>query len=112
MGNHQDEATRAHTGCASFGTRASDQGEALAEFGGEFDPGSGSTLAACLMHASRTGSSSEDLRGGRVRTTWAICRRVGDSSRKREVIPHERIDRVGPMRKGSSDSPDEEPASD
>ena len=23
--------------------------------GGEFDPGSGSTLAACLMHASRTG---------------------------------------------------------
>ena len=24
-------------------------------YGGEFDPGSGSTLAACLMHASRTG---------------------------------------------------------
>jgi len=24
-------------------------------FGGEFDPGSGRTLAACLKHASRTG---------------------------------------------------------
>lgn len=63
--------------------------------GGEFDPGSGSTLAACLMHASRTGSSSDGLRGGRVRTTWAICRRVGDSFRKREVIPHELRCRVG-----------------
>ena len=31
-------------------------GRGLAEnTGGEFDPGSGSTLAACLMHASRTG---------------------------------------------------------
>ena len=29
------------------------------DFGGEFDPGSGSTLAACLMHASRTEPSSE-----------------------------------------------------
>jgi len=25
------------------------------EFNGEFDPGSGRTLAACLTHASRTG---------------------------------------------------------
>jgi hypothetical protein len=31
-------------------------------FGGEFDPGSGSTLAACLMHASRT----EPPSGGHV----------------------------------------------
>jgi len=80
--------------------------------GGEFDPGSGSTLAACLMHASRTGWPSGHLRGGRVRTTWAICRLVGDSFRKREVIPHELVSRVGEMRKGSQDSPDEEPASD
>lgn len=29
------------------------------KFGGEFDPGSGSTLAACLMHASRTEPSSD-----------------------------------------------------
>ena len=29
--------------------------QARKHHGGEFDPGSGSTLAACLMHASRTG---------------------------------------------------------
>ena len=59
-------------------------------FGGEFDPGSGSTLAACLMHASRTGVPSGALRGGRVRNTWAICPAVGASRRKRRVIPHVR----------------------
>ena len=68
-------------------------------FGGEFDPGSGSTLAACLMHASRTGCSSEYLRGGRVRNTWATCPLVGDSHWKQWVIPHELISRVGGMRK-------------
>ena len=56
--------------------------------GGEFDPGSGSTLAACLMHASRTGRASARLRGGRVRNTWASCPGVGGSRRKRRVIPH------------------------
>lgn len=56
-------------------------------FGGEFDPGSGSTLAARLMHASRTGSSSGDSRGGRARNTWATCPGVGGSRRKRRVIP-------------------------
>ena len=56
--------------------------------GGEFDPGSGSTLAACLMHASRAGCSSEHLRGGRVRNTWATCPEVGDSRWKHRVIPH------------------------
>ena len=30
---------------------------------GEFDPGSGRTLAACLMHASRTGSSDPVAHG-------------------------------------------------
>jgi hypothetical protein len=58
------------------------------DIGGEFDPGSGSTLAACLMHASRTGLPSGDLRGGRVRNTWASCPGVGGSPRKRGVIPH------------------------
>ena len=33
--------------CRTFGWAGSN-------FGGEFDPGSGLTLAACLMHASRT----------------------------------------------------------
>ena len=57
-------------------------------FGGEFDPGSGSTLAACLMHASRARTLSGVLRGGRVRNTWATCPGVGDSRGKPRVIPH------------------------
>ena len=35
---------------------------------GEFDPGSGQTLAACLIHASRTVFLREDS-GGRVSNT-------------------------------------------
>ena len=69
-------------------------------FGGEFDPGSGSTLAACLMHASRTGIPSGILRGGRVRNTWVTCPVVGGSPRKRGVIPHTLAIRVGMVRKG------------
>jgi hypothetical protein len=80
--------------------------------GGEFDPGSGSTLAACLMHASRTGAASAVSRGGRVRNTWAICPAVGASPRKRGVIPHGVPGRVGPGIKGASAPPLEEPASD
>ena len=67
--------------------------------GGEFDPGSGSTLAACLMHASRTGVPSGASRGGRVRNTWPICPPAGGSPRKRGVIPHDRAVRVGMARK-------------
>ena len=61
--------------------------------GGEFDPGSGSTLAACLMHASRAGRPSGRLRGGRVRNTWATCPEVGDSRWKHRVIPHTVVSR-------------------
>ena len=70
--------------------------------GGEFDPGSGSTLAACLMHASRTGSPSGGSRGGRVRNTWGSCRAHGGSHRKRWVIPDTLAARVGVVRKGES----------
>src|SRR5215207_4563960 len=69
--------------------------------GGEFDPGSGSTLAACLMHASRARASSEVLRGGRVRNTWATCPGVGDSRGKPRVIPHTCISRTAGCRKGA-----------
>ena len=82
------------------GHRSRETGDADRDIGGEFDPGSGSTLAACLMHASRTGGISVLSRGGRVRNTWAICPEEGDSFRKREVIPHELADRVGLVRKG------------
>jgi hypothetical protein len=58
-------------------------------FDGEFDPGSGRTLAACLTHASRTerpacGYSS----GERVSNTWATCPQLWDNSRKRVLIPN------------------------
>ena len=58
-------------------------------FNGEFDPGSGRTLAACLTHASRTerpacGYSS----GERVSNTWATCPQLWDNSRKRVLIPN------------------------
>jgi hypothetical protein len=67
--------------------------------GGEFDPGSGSTLAACLMHASRARTLSGVLRGGRVRNTWATCPGVGDSRGKPRVIPHTLLLRPGGARK-------------
>ncbi len=72
------------------------------KIGGEFDPGSGSTLAACLMHASRTGRPSGRSRGGRVRNTWAICPEAGASLRKRRVIPYGLRLRVGSVRKGAT----------
>src|SRR5215212_1253519 len=68
--------------------------------GGEFDPGSGSTLAACLMHASRARTLSGVLRGGRVRNTWATCPGVGDSRGKPRVIPHTFGSREGTLKKG------------
>ena len=37
------------------------------EIDGEFDPGSGQTLAACLRHASRTGSFGFQWRTGEER---------------------------------------------
>jgi len=56
-------------------------------FNGEFDPGSGRTLAACLTHASRTerpacGYSS----GERVSNTWATCPQLWDNSGKPGLI--------------------------
>ena|GEM_PF-3167626 len=55
---------------------------------GEFDPGSGRTLAACLTHASRTvkGACSR-ISGERVSNTWATCPRLWDNSSKEALIP-------------------------
>jgi hypothetical protein len=80
--------------------------------GGEFDPGSGSTLAACLMHASRARTPSGVLRGGRVRNTWATCPGVGDSRGKPRVIPHTLRLQPGGARKTRHASPLEGPAAD
>ena len=55
---------------------------------GEFDPGSGRTLAACLTHASRTvrpfwGYTS----GERVSNTWVTCLKLWDKPGKLGLIP-------------------------
>ena len=66
----------------------------------EFDPGSGRTLAACLIHASRTQlihrvlALTGSLSGARVSNTWVTCPPEGDNSRKRLLIPHRLNDRM------------------
>ncbi len=70
------------------------QGESLGPLSldGEFDPGSGLTLAACLTHASRARAFlSQERRvpsGERVSNTWAICPVVGDNTGKPVLIPY------------------------
>lgn len=63
-------------------------------FHGEFDPGSGRTLAACLIHASRAQETGGTLRGeaggmsgGRVSNTWATCLSDWDNPGKPGLIP-------------------------
>ena len=67
------------------------------QFYGEFDPGSGRTLAACLIHASRARAAGKILReatgessGGRVSNTWATCPVAGDNSGKPGLIPNDK----------------------
>src|SRR5271165_1322493 len=55
---------------------------------GEFDPGSGRTLAACLTHASRTeGPLRRYSSGERVSNTWVICPALRDKLGKLGLIP-------------------------
>ena len=55
---------------------------------GEFDPGSGRTLAACLTHASRTVNLLRwGISGERVSNTWATCPQLWDNSKKLGLIP-------------------------
>lgn len=62
---------------------------------GEFDPGSGRTLAACLTHASRTMNLlREGISGERVSNTWAICPALWDKPWKRGLIPDTTRDRM------------------
>src|ERR1044072_2033121 len=54
---------------------------------GEFDPGSGRTLAACLTHASRTERPLRGYSSGeRVSNTWATCPQLWDNSGKPGLI--------------------------
>src|ERR1044072_9704808 len=55
---------------------------------GEFDPGSGRTLAACLTHASRTERPLRGYSSGeRVSNTWVICPALRDKPGKLGLIP-------------------------
>ena len=58
-------------------------------YNGEFDPGSGWTLAGGLTHASRAVFVLRDGESGvRVRNTCATCLYLGDSLSKGRLIPH------------------------
>src|SRR5690625_7338590 len=60
----------------------------LKGFYGEFDPGSGRTLAACLTHASRTVRPLRGYTSGeRVSNTWVICLALRDKPGKLGLIP-------------------------
>src|SRR5262245_281900 len=62
-------------------------------FHGEFDPGSGRTLAACLTHASRAERPFRGYSSGeRVSNTWVTCLRLWDNSGKPGLI----LDRTDP----------------
>ena len=62
---------------------------------GEFDPGSGRTLAACLTHASRARPSFGGCPSGeRVSNTWATCPQLWDNSKKLVLIPDVTADRM------------------
>ena len=66
-------------------------------FSWEFDPGSGRTLAACLIHASRTratGACTGQSSGERVSNTWVTCPSEGDNIRKRMLKPHRSSNRM------------------
>ncbi len=58
---------------------------------GEFDPGSGRTLAACLIHASRAtkgeGVTLPPESGERVSNTWVTCPGLWDNDGKPSLIP-------------------------
>ena len=65
---------------------------------GEFDPGSGRTLAACLIHASRANILRSLLliyvSGGWGSNTWATCPADGDNSGKPGLIPNNQFLRM------------------
>jgi hypothetical protein len=76
-------------------------GQVFGFFFGEFDPGSGRTLAACLTHASRTDHPLRGVVSGeRVSNTWVTCPRLWDNSGKPGLIPDMIVPRMGCGGKG------------
>ncbi len=65
-------------------------------FVGEFDPGSGRTLAACLTHASRAVRPLRGYTSGeRVSNTWVTCPQLWDKPGKLGLIPDMTWPRMG-----------------
>jgi hypothetical protein len=65
-------------------------------FYGEFDPGSGRTLAACLTHASRAVRPFRGYTSGeRVSNTWATYPQLRDKPGKLGLIPDMTFPRMG-----------------
>ncbi len=64
---------------------------AVSNLYGEFDPGSGRTLAVCLIHASRGTKpgwvTSPAETGERVSNTWVTCPGLRDNNGKPLLIP-------------------------
>jgi hypothetical protein len=68
---------------------------------GEFDPGSGRTLAACLTHASRAERPLRGYSSGeRVSNTWVTCPWLWDNPGKPGLIPDTTRDRMVRVWKG------------
>jgi hypothetical protein len=88
------------------------RGPDVSDLDGEFDPGSGRTLAACLTHASRAerplrGHSS----GERVSNTWVTCPWLWDNPGKPRLIPDTTRDRMVYVWKGFWPGMDSRPIS-
>ena len=70
-------------------------------FHGEFDPGSGLTLAACLTHASRTDFNLRvKVSGARVSNAWIIYPLIGDNPSKGGLIPNDTVSTLEEQSKG------------
>src|ERR1041385_5002382 len=77
-------------------------GDCNADLLREFDPGSESTLAARLTHASRTRKWGQlhEYSGARVSNTWITCLGVWNNPGKPGLIPHTFLGTQVPGRKG------------
>src|ERR687897_3093601 len=81
-------------------------------FVGEFDPGSGRTLAACLTHASRAVRPLRGYTSGeRVSNTWVTCPQLWDKPGKPGLIPDTTRGRMVCVWKGFRPGMDSRPIS-
>jgi|AGTN01.2.fsa_nt_gi hypothetical protein len=91
---------------AKRGNKSEKRKHLYINFYGEFDPGSGRTLAACLTHASRTEFrwklAKSEFSGGRVSNAWITCPKDRDNAGKLVLIPDTLIGTHVLIRKGEN----------